>query len=237
MFGNGWRLAGSRARMGRRPDADTMSAPPKTVLTVAPEEEAAIRSAVRTADLGLLGPRHRIADAGHVAGLVALLCDPTVSDPIYDLPRPFTPGVIGAWVADTRAKQMRGEAILAVVLDEQDAVAGYSCFTIWPERSAAELAGAHRADGQGQGRGKTGAARSFGWMFDHLGVRLIGLTAATDNIRSARVIEAAGFVPRGERQSVKADGSTRVSRYWELTRDQWRGIAPPAPQGDAHETG
>lgn len=95
----------------------------------------------------------------------------------------------------------------------------------WPERSAAELAGANRADGQGQGRGKMGAARSFGWMFGHLGVRLIGLTAATDNIRSARVIEAAGFVARGERQSVKADGSTRVSRYWELTRDQWREIA------------
>lgn len=59
-------------------------------------------------------------------------------------------------------------------------------------------------------------------MFEHLGVRLIGLTAAKDNIRSARVIEAAGFVPRGERESVRADGSIRVSLYWELTRDQWR---------------
>lgn len=204
-----------------------MSAPPKTVLTVTAQEAAAIRSAVQTADLSLLGPRHRIAGAEHAAGLVALLSDPAVSDPIYDLPRPFTPEVIGAWIAEARDRQARGEAILAVVLDERDAVAGYSFFTIWPERSAAELAGAHRADGQGQGRGKTGAARSFGWMFDHLGVRLIGLTAATDNIRSARVIEAAGFVARGERQSVKADGSTRVSRYWELTRDQWRKTAAP----------
>jgi RimJ/RimL family protein N-acetyltransferase len=58
-------------------------------------------------------------------------------------------------------------------------------------------------------------------MFDHLGVRLIGLTAATDNVRSARVIEAAGFQPQGERHSVRPDGSIRVSRYWELARDQW----------------
>lgn len=198
-----------------------MSAPPETILAVTAEEASAIRSAVRTADLGLLSPHHRRADADHVAGLVALLSDPAVSDPIYDLPRPFAPDIIAAWIAKARARQAEGEAILAVVLDDVGAVAGYSYFTIWPDRSAAELAGANRADAQGQGRGKTGAARSFGWMFDHLGVRLIGLTAATDNIRSARVIEAAGFVPRGERQAVKADGTTRGSLYWELTRDQW----------------
>ena len=38
-----------------------MSAPPKTVLTATPEEEAAIRNAVRTADPEALGPKRIIA--------------------------------------------------------------------------------------------------------------------------------------------------------------------------------
>lgn len=105
-------------------------------------------------------------------------------------------------------------------------ILAYSYFTIWPERSAAELAGASRVDVQGQGRGKLGAARSFGWMFEHLGVRLIGLTAALDNVRSARVIEAAGFQAKGERESIRPDGSIRISNYWELARDEWHGSAP-----------
>ena len=202
-----------------------MSAPPTTQLDVTAEEAVAICAAVRSANLSLLSPMHRLAGPEHIAGLIALLSDPAVSDPIYDLPRPFTPDVIADWISDARDKQTRGEAILAVTLDDRGTVAGYSYFTIWPERAAAELAGAQRTDAQGQGRGKMGAARSFGWMFEHLGVRLIGLTAARDNVRSTRVIEAAGFAPRGERQSVRADGSTRLSLYWELTRDQWRNIS------------
>ncbi|PQM27623.1 hypothetical protein CVO77_03345 [Sphingopyxis lindanitolerans] len=202
-----------------------MSAPPTTRLDVTPREAAAICATVRGADLSLLGPMHRLAGPEHIAGLIALLWDPAVSDPIYDLPRPFTHDMIAGWISDARDKQARGEAILAVTVDDRSTVMGYSYFTIWPDRSAAELAGAQRADTQGQGRGKSGAARSFGWMFDHLGVRLIGLTAAQDNVRSARVIEAAGFVAKGERQSVRADGSTRLSLYWELTRDQWRGAS------------
>jgi RimJ/RimL family protein N-acetyltransferase len=75
---------------------------------------------------------------------------------------------------------------------------------------------------QNAGAGKAGAARSFGWMFDSLGVRLIGVTAALDNVRSARVIEAAGFTPMGDRESVRADGTVRRSRYWEMTREAWK---------------
>lgn len=203
-----------------------MSAPPTTKLAVTAPEAAAIRTAVRTADLSLLSPAHRLASPDHVAGLIALLADPAISDPIYDLPRPFTADVIAHWISEARKRQTGGEAILAVTLDEQGEVSGYSYFTIWPERSAAELAGASRADVQGQGRGKAGAARSFAWMFEHLGVRLIGLTAAQDNIRSARVIEAAGFRAKGERQSIRSDGSVRISNYWELARDEWRALLP-----------
>ena len=59
-------------------------------------------------------------------------------------------------------------------------------------------------------------------MFEVLGVRLIGVTAALDNARSAGVIEAAGFRPMGERDGVRPDGSVRRSRYWEGTREAWR---------------
>ena len=203
-----------------------MSAPPTTRLEVTTREAAAIREAVRTADLSLLSPAYRFASADHIAGLVTLLSDPVVSDPIYDLPRPFTPGIIADWISEAQERRVRGEAILAVTLDDRGNVSGYSYFTIWPERSAAELAGASRVDVQGQGRGKLGAARSFGWMFEHLGVRLIGLTAALDNVRSARVIEAAGFQAKGERESIRPDGSIRISNYWELARDEWHGSAP-----------
>lgn len=202
-----------------------LSAPPLSRLDVTAEEAARIRAAVRSADLSQLGPHQVPAGPEHVDGLIALFKDKTVSDPIYDLPRPFTVEVIGRWVDEARKRREAGEALLAVSLDERGQVAGYSYFTVWPELSAAEIAGARRADLQNSGEGGRGAARSFGWMFEHLGVRLIGLTASLDNIRSARVIEAAGFSPMGERRSVRPDGSERRSRYWEMTRESWRARA------------
>lgn len=177
---------------------------------------------MRAADVALLGPGYRLAAQSDVADLIDLLSDPRVSDPIYDLPRPFTPAIIGNWVRDAQQRQRRGEAVLAVLPGADGGIASYSFFTIWPDRSAAEIAGAYRADAQSHGVGKIGAARSFGWMFDHLGVRLIGLTAARDNLRSARVIEAAGFRHFGERDCIRPDGSIRASHYWELTREQWQ---------------
>lgn len=198
-----------------------MSAPPETRLAVSDEEAARIRRAVRRADVSLLGPGYRIADEADVPALIDLLSDPRVSDPIYDLPRPFTPENIVRWVREARARQLHGEAVLAVLSACDGKIASYSYFIIWPEHSAAEIAGAYRADAQSRGTGKAGAARSFGWMFDHLGVPLIGLTAALDNHRSARVIEAAGFRCMGERDSIRPDGSLRRSRYWELTREEW----------------
>ncbi|MBJ7411713.1 MAG: hypothetical protein JHD15_15290 [Phenylobacterium sp.] len=48
------------------------------------------------------------------------------------------------------------------------------------------------------------------------------LTAALDNVRSQKGIDAAGFRRMGEREAVRPDGTTRRSVYWELTRDEWR---------------
>ena len=192
-----------------------MSAPPKTVLTATPEEEAAIRAAVRAAE------GHRVAGPEHVEGLTALLADPAVSDPIYDLPRPITRERVAAWVAENETLRQEGRCLLTVGLDEAGEVASYARYSIWPERASGELAGARRADLQNSGAGRQGVARSVAWMFEGLGLRLIGLTAALDNIRSAKAIDGAGFRRMGEVESVKPDGTTRRSLYWELTRAEW----------------
>lgn len=193
-----------------------MSAPPITVLTATPDEEAAIRAAVRRSEGRI------VAGPEHVDGLLKLLSDPRVSDPIYDLPRPFTRESIAAWVADNEAQRQEGRGILAITLDEAGEVAGYSHFAVWPERASGEIAGARRADLQNSGHGREGVAQSIAWMFETLGLRLIGLTAALDNIRSAKAIDGAGFRRMGERDSVRPDGTVRRSLYWELTRDEWR---------------
>lgn len=198
-----------------------MSAPPKTVLHASKAEAEAIRRAVRQADPKTLGPGRVTAEMRHAPGLVKLLADERVSGPIYDLPRPITEASVTRWVAEAQAQRLAGEGLLFLNLDEAGEIAGYSKITVWPERSSAELAGAMRADRQGQGQGGSGAAHTFGWIFETLGVRLMCLTAALDNIRSAKLIEAAGFVPMGERESTRPDGTTRRSLYWELTRDAW----------------
>lgn len=192
-----------------------MSSPPKTVLVATPEEEAAIRAAVR------LAKGYTVAGPEHVDALTAVLADPAVSDPIYDLPKPITRESVAKWVAESEALRQEGRCILTVTFDEAGEVAGYARFTVWPERSSAELAGARRADLQNSGAGRQGVARSIAWMFEELGVRLIGLTAALDNFRSAKAIDGAGFIRMGEVESVRPDGTIRRSLYWELTRDQW----------------
>ena len=195
-----------------------MSAPPKTVLTASAAEEAAIRQVVR------IFAAERVAGPQHVAGLVDLFSDPRVSDPIYDLPRPFTHENVARWVADSEALRQKGECVLLVNPDDDGGIGGYSRITVWPDRSSAELAGAARADRQNTGRGRQGVANSVGAIFEVMGVRLIGLTAALDNVRSAAAIDGAGFIRMGERESVRPDGSIRRAIYWELTRDQWRAL-------------
>ena len=205
-----------------------MSAPPKTELEVTASEAAAIRAAVRAADPSSFDSGRALARIGDAADLTALLSDPRVSDPIYDLPRPIELATITAWMTACEEARQRGEALLMVSRDGEGSLSGYSKITVWPDRSAAELAGAIRADRQSAGSGGAGAWRMIGWMFDALGVRLICLTAATDNLRSARLIEAMGFVRMGDREAVAEDGTVRPSLYWEMTRDAWRAPGTPA---------
>jgi RimJ/RimL family protein N-acetyltransferase len=199
-----------------------MSAPPVTVLEVDEAEAEAIRQAVRNADPLTMGHGRMLARSEHATALAHFLSDPRVSDAIYDLPRPFTAEVMARWIEESEALRQEGRRLLILTFDETGQVVGYSCISVWPDRSAAELAGAIRADRQNEGQGGAGAIHSFGWVFDTLGVRMMGLTAALDNVRSARLIDAAGFVRMGERDSVRPDGAVRRSLYWEMTREAWK---------------
>jgi RimJ/RimL family protein N-acetyltransferase len=199
-----------------------MSAPPVTVLEVDEAEAQAIRNAVRTADPLTLGLGRVLAKPEHAAALAHFFADPRVSGAIYDLPRPFTAEVMNSWIVESEALRLEGRRLLILTFDETAQLVGYSCITVWPERSAAELAGAIRADRQNEGQGGAGAIHSFGWVFDTLGVRMMGLTAAVDNLRSARLIDAAGFTRMGERDSVRPDGTVRRSLYWEMLAEDWK---------------
>jgi RimJ/RimL family protein N-acetyltransferase len=199
-----------------------MSAPPKTVIDASEAEAEAIREAVRTVSLEGLGGRRERAELRHVPGLVKLLSDERVSGWIYDLPRPVTKESVTRWVAENQAQMLAGDALLMVTFDDAGEVSAYNRITVWPEHASAELAGAVRADLQNSGRGGAGMAHTFGWIFETLGVRLMCLTAALDNLRVHKGIDAAGFIRMGERDAVRPDGRVRRSVYWELTRDQWR---------------
>jgi RimJ/RimL family protein N-acetyltransferase len=200
-----------------------VSAPPKTVLQAAREEEAAIRAAIREArGIELIGGRRVAADLSHVATVTRLLSDSRVSAPIYSLPQPVTEDSVAAWITGFVAARERGEGLLMLTLDEADEAAGYTDAVVWPERASGEIGGAIRADMQSAGQGGAGALRVFGWLFESVGVRLMCLTAAPDNVRSQKLIDAAGFVRMGERDSVRPDGSVRRSVYWEMTREAWR---------------
>ncbi len=197
-----------------------MSAPPKTILTTTAEEEAAIRAAVREARG--LDPSRRLATPDDAAALAEFFSDPRVSDPIYSLPRPFTVANVREWIAERLAKHERGECILSLAFDADGRVGGYTEIDIWPDRAAGEIAGAVRADRQNSGQGGVGMERTIDWMFEVLGIRLMCLTAALDNPRSQKIIDAAGFVRMGGRDGVRPDGTVRPSVYWEMTREQWR---------------
>ena len=203
-----------------------MSAPPKTILTASPDEEQAIRAAVRNADPLTLGPGRVIANETHAASVLDLFSDAAVSEPIYDLPRPFTLESITAWIAEAERQRQTGDGLLILTAIPGGTVMGYSKISVWPDRASAELGGAIRATLQNSGAGGSGAAHTIGWIFTTLKVRLIGLTAALDNIRSAKLIDRIGFRCLGERESTRPDGTVRRSLYWEMTAEEWASREP-----------
>lgn len=201
-----------------------MSAPPKTELSAGPDEDRRIRAAVRASPIDRLGPGRRIATREDADAVVDLLADPAVSAPVYDLPQPINRATISAWIEAAERDRQAGCGLLVLTGGQGGQLTGYSRITVWPERSSAELAGALRAGIQGSGAGGAGAAHTIGWIFEALGVRLVCLTAATDNVRSIRLIDRMGFRRMGERTAVRHDGSTRTSCYWEMTAEEWHAL-------------
>jgi RimJ/RimL family protein N-acetyltransferase len=191
---------------------------PLTRNAVSPGTEEAIRAAVRAATQMGESRLARLEDAG---GLFALLSDPLVHAPIYTLPRPLTEASVAAFIAVHLEERAAGEGLLFVRAGAGGQVMGYSDVQVWPELAAGELGGALHPSLHGKGAGGRGAAASFAWMFEALGLDLLCETAALDNVPTQRMLDGLGFRRMGETLSTRPDGTTRASLVWEMTRAEW----------------
>ena len=193
---------------------------PLTRVPVAAARIEAIRNAVR----GIAFPeggRRRLATVDDANAFHALIADPLVSEPIYTLPKPPTLSSARGFIERHRAEHARGEGLLIFEFDEKGAVIAYHDVQVWPQWAAAELGGAIRPDKQGAGAGGAGAAAAFDWIFNVIGVDLICETAAPDNFRTRKLLQAIGFRLIGKIESELADGGVRPSLYFEMTRAEW----------------
>lgn len=191
---------------------------PITRNPVSAEKAEAIRHAVRLAQR--MGDS-RLARPEDAPGFFALVSDPAVFAPIYTLPRPLTEASVEAFIETHIVEREAGVGLLFVREGEDGRIMGYSDVQVWPEWGAGELGGALHPSLHGQGTGGRGAAASFGWMFETLGLDLICETAALDNMATQRLLDGLGFRRMGEVTSERADGTTRASLVWEMTRAEW----------------
>ena len=191
---------------------------PLTRNAVSPGTAEAIRAAVCEAtQMG----ESRLARPEDACGLFALLSDPLVHAPIYTLPRPLTEASVAAFIAMHLEERAAGEGLLFVREGEDGQVMGYSDVQVWPDWGAGELGGALHPSLHGKGAGGRGAAASFAWMFEALGLDLLCETAALDNVATQRMLDGLGFRRMGETLSTRPDGTTRASLVWEMTRAEW----------------
>ena len=200
-----------------------MTSIPITRAPVPEAKAAAIRAAVAGAtSLGPDSGASRLATLEDAAAFHEFLSDPQIHAPIYTLPRPLTVDSVRAFIAGHQREREQGTGLLFLTIDELGRISGYSDLCIWPEWAAGELGGALHPDRQGQRRGVEGARQSFGWMFESLGLDLICETASLDNHRTAHLLDGLGFRRMGEITSKRADGTTRPSLVWEMTRAEWQ---------------
>lgn len=199
-----------------------MAGLPLTRIQASASHAAAIRDAVRTVtSLGTQPGAARLARLEDAPALFGFLCDPAVHAPIYTLPRPLTEDSVRDFIARHLDERRRGDGLLFVTPDEAGRIVGYSDLQIWPDWAAGELGGALHPDRQGRGEGISGAAASFSWMFETLGLDLLCETAAPENIRTAKLLDHLGFERKGEVISTRSDGTTRPSLVWEIDRASW----------------
>ncbi|MGC6498610.1 MAG: GNAT family N-acetyltransferase [Henriciella sp.] len=201
--------------------AETRSIP-LTRHAVSDEVARRIRDAVRMAEaLPGAGGGSRAVRAQDGDALTHFFEDPAIHLPIYSIPRPVTAETVRHFIQAHIEEKGRGEGGLFLSFFDDGRVAGYSDIQIWPHWAAGELGGALHPERQSQGHGVLGAARSFDWMFQVLGLELICETASRENIRTAKLLDALGFALMGEVISYRPDGSSRPSRVWEINRETW----------------
>lgn len=161
----------------------------------------------------------RLEDAKALAGL---LSHESIGPRIYTLPNPINAMTMAAFIEDHLRQRERGEGILFVSFNTRGDATAYFDVELWPQWSVAKFGGAVKAERQGRGFGGACGLAAVEWCFDQLGVARICETTARDNDRSIRLLSRLGFVQMGEVVSVRPDGTTRPSIYWEMSQEDWR---------------
>lgn len=200
-----------------------MAEAPDTAIEASPEEAQAIRQAIRRA-----GPvatpygAYRPASRADAAALLALLADERVGAPLYTIPKNVTRGWVDGWIAAHEDERRRGEGLLLISHNAAGEAAAFIDLQVWPERASAEFGGGVRADLQSASLGRGGAAALFDWLFRDIGVRLLAMTNALDNVRTEKLLRGLGYKRLADRVCMTAEGRERPSMYWELRREDWR---------------
>jgi len=195
---------------------------PKTRLPAPVEEAERLRDFVRAAELmnGRIAGA-RVARTGDAAALAGLLAHESIGPRIYTMPNPINAETMTAFIADHLEQRERGEGILFASFNAAGEATAYFDVELWPQWSVAKFGGAVKAERQGRGFGGACGLAAVEWCFDQLGVLRICETTAVDNERSIRLLSRLGFRQMGEVISVRPDGTTRPSLYWEMSREDW----------------
>lgn len=196
---------------------------PKTRVAVAADEAQRLREFVRRAEFmnGRIAGA-RVARREDAAALAGLLAHESIGPRIYTMPNPINAETMTAFIEDHLMQRARGEGILFASFNGAGEATAYFDVELWPQWSVAKFGGAVKAERQGRGFGGACGLAAVEWCFDQLGVTRICETTARDNDRSIRLLSRLGFMQMGEVISVRPDGSTRPSIYWEMSQDDWR---------------
>jgi RimJ/RimL family protein N-acetyltransferase len=166
----------------------------------------------------------RVARPEDAAALAGLLVHESIGPRIYTMPNPINAETMRVFIDDHLMQRARGDGILFVSFNRAGEATAYFDVELWPDWSICKFGGAVKAERQGRGFGGACGLAAVEWCFDQLGVARICETTAQDNDRSIRLLSRLGFVQMGEVTSVKPDGSTRPSLYWELARPDWEAM-------------
>lgn len=206
-----------------------MSEPPDTRIELSEAHAADIRAAVRAiTTINIAYGVYAPASPVDLDDFHEFLTDPRVSGPLYTIPAAPDRDWVRSWIDAHRTEQVAGRGALLIARDRAGRISGFADLQVWPEWGAAEFGGGIRADLQSGHMGTRGAARLFEWLFADIGVRLIVMTNALDNVRTERLLTHLGFVRGRDRTCETPEGARRRSMYWELHRDRWREIRQTA---------